>query len=85
MHDLLTSDEFNHYQTKLLEDVNACLLGMLNSGRYEEFKGALTLARQVARFPVKLSDTQELRDAINDNLNRFQSNFLRKEAEKQNR
>jgi len=77
MHEMFISNIFNRYQIKEIAEMNTTILGMINQGKFEEAKGALAIAKKVVGLPSKLSREDDVKAKVNENIKRFQSNFIR--------
>lgn len=79
MEELLSSPQFAQYRqlmlTVLAEYIDARLFG--NESDLREVKGAIELARQVIRLPLKIRQNDLTKQMVVEDLRKFEVNFIR--------
>ena len=74
------SQEFNDYQTKLIEKMNTLIMSYGAQAKCGEWTGALKMSQLVIGYPSKLSSTDKVKAKTEENIARFQSGFIKRVA-----
>lgn len=79
MEEFLSSSQFAQYRQLMLavlaEYIDARLFG--NESDLREVKGAIELARQVIRLPIKIRQNDLTKQMVVEDLRKFEVNFIR--------
>lgn len=79
MEELLQSDAFQKYQKVLIAVIAEYISPRLFSGKEDlgQLVGALGLAHQIIKAPLKIRDNEFTKKLINENIKRVKLEFIR--------
>ena len=77
MHELIISDDFKRYHRKLIQHIAFYIWGQIRNSHYIEAKGAMELAQKIVKFPLEMSNGDDVKQFIMESIKEFEVAYIK--------